>query len=585
MPSKKKKKSSKKKKQGDVIRNDSNKTDDSKVYVYKFQKNLDNLFVSFDTDGIVAGISSGGDSDIGPAWSFRLWDGAIFLSKFLERNQDNYIRRDDNIVIELGSGTALVSLVAARLGAKIVFITDLPHAIPLIEHNVISNFKCYSSNIRDHSSGIKESITNYIPKCPDGHILVTCKTDCEGYQCNVCDEEVDEDCPIYRCHTCNFDLCSCCHFQVEVGDISSLPVWYKVQLQSQRQQRPTSIMTLSSLSLHNTDTNISDNSLTFHITSGAAVGSAGVGGAASVGVGAGASGDASVGVGAATTGVRSEQKIIIRPFDWSKRDDARALILQLNTELLASSTSSLLSLYAKDSSSDHPEDIAYGMKSQNLKDPNLAAKLEDSLLYNKEEEMVTPPPPTRHPSSQLPPAPSQIKSPLGKVAKQTTVVDSSGDDIVSTSSGDGNLSMRLSSSDLRTVYIVAADVTYSEEAVLLFLKALDNLRLEITLARTSASTSTPVMTLQDIEYTVLLLHHKRSMETNSLLWETLKQTGYVITRHSFHCDNESQATFESDSIVLEAVQQADDDYLDGKTDESSCSEFILVSFPLLVAIV
>lgn len=39
-------------------------------------------------------------------------------------------------VLELGSGTGVVGIVAAALGAKRVLLTDFPHLLPHIQRNI-----------------------------------------------------------------------------------------------------------------------------------------------------------------------------------------------------------------------------------------------------------------------------------------------------------------------------------------------------------------------------------------------------------------------------------------------------------------
>ena len=89
----------------------------------------------------------------------RTWDGGIVLSKVLEkhcsnissglhkggclqneRNNDLYSLdvRGSN-VLELGSGTGLLAIVASYLGAKTSYGTDLKYCLPLLEHNIELN--------------------------------------------------------------------------------------------------------------------------------------------------------------------------------------------------------------------------------------------------------------------------------------------------------------------------------------------------------------------------------------------------------------------------------------------------------------
>ena len=65
------------------------------------------------------------------------------LAKYLEREGHSAGRRGGllrgKVVLELGAGTGLVSLVAARLGAAGVAATDLAHGMDLLKHNAGRN--------------------------------------------------------------------------------------------------------------------------------------------------------------------------------------------------------------------------------------------------------------------------------------------------------------------------------------------------------------------------------------------------------------------------------------------------------------
>jgi len=65
-----------------------------------------------------------------------VWDAAIVLAKYLQTVQGQLQGRS---VIELGSGTGVVGLSAAALGASPVLLTDLPALIELIQHNISQN--------------------------------------------------------------------------------------------------------------------------------------------------------------------------------------------------------------------------------------------------------------------------------------------------------------------------------------------------------------------------------------------------------------------------------------------------------------
>ena len=65
-----------------------------------------------------------------------VWDGAVVLARYLETHPAKVAGRR---VVELGSGTGFGGLVAARLGASEVLLTDLDQCLPLIEANVRRN--------------------------------------------------------------------------------------------------------------------------------------------------------------------------------------------------------------------------------------------------------------------------------------------------------------------------------------------------------------------------------------------------------------------------------------------------------------
>ncbi|CAE6537457.1 unnamed protein product, partial [Rhizoctonia solani] len=68
-------------------------------------------------------------------WAQHLWNAAIVLADFLDLNSSELCQ--DKMVLELGAGGALPSLVAALCGAHQVVITDYPDD-PLLD-NITSN--------------------------------------------------------------------------------------------------------------------------------------------------------------------------------------------------------------------------------------------------------------------------------------------------------------------------------------------------------------------------------------------------------------------------------------------------------------
>jgi len=68
--------------------------------------------------------------------SFKLWQAAKVLSDYLEEHVGIVVGKR---IVELGSGVGLVGIVAARLGAKAVVLTDLPKVIEIIQRNIQHN--------------------------------------------------------------------------------------------------------------------------------------------------------------------------------------------------------------------------------------------------------------------------------------------------------------------------------------------------------------------------------------------------------------------------------------------------------------
>ncbi len=70
-----------------------------------------------------------------------IWPAAFSLSKYLSRNSNLVI---DKVVLELGCGIGLPSIVAAKLGAKEVFLTDadVSFAIKSLRLNSVTNASC-----------------------------------------------------------------------------------------------------------------------------------------------------------------------------------------------------------------------------------------------------------------------------------------------------------------------------------------------------------------------------------------------------------------------------------------------------------
>ncbi|XP_059819311.1 methyltransferase like 21e [Hypanus sabinus] len=82
-----------------------------------------------------------------------VWPSAMVLSYYLEHCQHEII---DKNVIEIGSGTGLVSIVASILGSNVT-ATDLPHLLDNLQYNISQNTKSrskYQPQVRELKWGI-----------------------------------------------------------------------------------------------------------------------------------------------------------------------------------------------------------------------------------------------------------------------------------------------------------------------------------------------------------------------------------------------------------------------------------------------
>lgn len=76
-----------------------------------------------------------------------VWPGATATARWLcDRDRGRWL--ENKHVLELGSGTGLLGLVAARLGAASVTLTDLPSELDLLRANVALNDDAASSPTR-----------------------------------------------------------------------------------------------------------------------------------------------------------------------------------------------------------------------------------------------------------------------------------------------------------------------------------------------------------------------------------------------------------------------------------------------------
>ena len=168
-----------------------------------------------------------------PAWGWRVWDAAKTLARELEGRQ-----LSGGSVVELGAGSGLGSLVAARLGATAVVCTDLPRALPLLAHNVQLNggVQLGSGDKEARATGGESATTTAVPVlCPGQHELREAAAEHDDHVCNVCglDDELDSAVHIgdavFVCRKCDFDMCRRCHAEAAAGKWEELPGWLRIQ--------------------------------------------------------------------------------------------------------------------------------------------------------------------------------------------------------------------------------------------------------------------------------------------------------------------------------------------------------------------
>ena len=105
---------------------DINRKDRSQRFNEDFRLQLDTL-------GVTLTLKQQDDAqDVGSC----VWTAAIAFSKFLEHHYGNSLQ--GRRCIELGSGTGLVGITAAALGAEVV-LTDLEHIVARLRENVSLN--------------------------------------------------------------------------------------------------------------------------------------------------------------------------------------------------------------------------------------------------------------------------------------------------------------------------------------------------------------------------------------------------------------------------------------------------------------
>mmetsp|Transcript_2638 Transcript_2638/g.7199 ORF Transcript_2638/g.7199 Transcript_2638/m.7199 type:complete len:407 (-) Transcript_2638:2161-3381(-) len=90
-----------------------------------------------DGAAVVLSFDQSGAHDVG----LSVWDGGVVLAKSIEqRVHAGELDLRGKTIVDVGSGTGIVGLACAALGAHTVVLTDLPHTVlPLIKRNVARN--------------------------------------------------------------------------------------------------------------------------------------------------------------------------------------------------------------------------------------------------------------------------------------------------------------------------------------------------------------------------------------------------------------------------------------------------------------
>ena len=146
------------------LASDTGESDSDFVYSFEDTAGIEGVSIVHDDSGAV--LSDSGER----AWSWRQWDGGKVLARYLEQSCSSEVA--GQVVVELGAGTGLVSLVAARLGAAGVAATDLAHGMDLLKHNAGRNLLAADAaepEPEPAAAGGSSEATSCC--CPEGHVL------------------------------------------------------------------------------------------------------------------------------------------------------------------------------------------------------------------------------------------------------------------------------------------------------------------------------------------------------------------------------------------------------------------------------
>lgn len=87
--------------------------------------------------GVAMNIAEDGEGRAGEGTGLVTWDSSISLARWLELHREEHV--EGKRILELGSGTGVVGIAAALLGATRVLLTDLNYTLPNTRSNVDRN--------------------------------------------------------------------------------------------------------------------------------------------------------------------------------------------------------------------------------------------------------------------------------------------------------------------------------------------------------------------------------------------------------------------------------------------------------------
>ncbi|KAG0626091.1 hypothetical protein M758_2G101500 [Ceratodon purpureus] len=144
------------------------------------------------TTGVHSGSEAGYQPENGPAilvrqirergLSFQLWPAATGMCRYLEMSFSGGGGGGESLrgarVLELGAGTGMAGVMAARLGARVT-LTDLPHVLQNLQQNVELNVEdveaCGGSlDVQPLRWGVKEDVGVFSSQPPDFILASDC---------------------------------------------------------------------------------------------------------------------------------------------------------------------------------------------------------------------------------------------------------------------------------------------------------------------------------------------------------------------------------------------------------------------------